>query len=134
MNRYIILLRGVNVGGKNLLPMKELKALLENSGFNNVTTYIQSGNLLLTGHEHPEKQIRELIQTHFGFTPETLVLTKDEFKLAISNCPFQKGNKQQKIKAQRYHRKPLGQDDIAELIPYHHHKMHKQAGFYLRLL
>ncbi|ACA85687.1 DUF1697 domain-containing protein [Shewanella woodyi] len=91
MNRYTILLRGVNVGGKNLLPMKELKALLENNGFNNVTTYIQSGNLLLTGHEHPEKKICELIQTHFGFTPETLVLTKDEFKLAISNCPFQKG-------------------------------------------
>ncbi|WP_064791975.1 DUF1697 domain-containing protein [Shewanella woodyi] len=89
MNRYIILLRGVNVGGKNLLPMKELKALLENNGFNNVTTYIQSGNLLLSDHEHPEKKISELIQIHFGFTPETLVLTEEEFKLALSSCPFQ---------------------------------------------
>lgn len=43
-------------------------------------------------------------------------------------------NKQQKIKAKRYHRKPLGQDDIAELIPYHYHKTHKLMDFYLRLL
>lgn len=89
MNTYITLLRGVNVGGKNLLPMKELTVLLESSGFENVKTYIQSGNIVLTSPKKPENTISALIVTKFGFAPEILTLSENEFNLAVSNNPYQ---------------------------------------------
>lgn len=79
MNRYIILLRGVNVGGKNILPMKELKSLLEHSGFKNVATYIQSINLILQADKRPARKIGTLIETTFGFNPDVLSFTEKEF-------------------------------------------------------
>ena len=47
MTAYLVLLRGINVGGRNRLPMAELRAVLEDLGFSNVSTYIASGNVLL---------------------------------------------------------------------------------------
>ena len=47
MKRYVVLLRGINVGGKNKVPMADLRACLEDLGFEDVTTYIASGNVLL---------------------------------------------------------------------------------------
>jgi uncharacterized protein (DUF1697 family) len=88
MKTYIILLRGVNVGGKNLLPMKELSTALESDGFKNVKTYIQSGNIVLKSDKRPENKIAALIQQNFGFTPEVLTLSEEEFKSAISNNPY----------------------------------------------
>jgi uncharacterized protein (DUF1697 family) len=88
MKTYIILLRGVNVGGKNLLPMIELRALLENNGFQNVKTYIQSGNIVLMANQRPRTEIGELIQREFGFTPEILILSEEEFKSAVVNNPY----------------------------------------------
>ena len=55
MNTYIILLRGVNVSGKNKLPMKDLKNALTTKGYVDVQTYIQSGNLVLKTEESEEK-------------------------------------------------------------------------------
>ena len=46
MNKYIALFRGINVGGKNILPMKELIDILENMGLKDIKTYIQSGNVV----------------------------------------------------------------------------------------
>ena len=48
MKTYIALFRGINVGGNNMLPMKALKALLEKNGCQEVRTYIQSGNVILS--------------------------------------------------------------------------------------
>lgn len=48
MTSYLVLLRGINVGGKNKVPMAELRSLLERLGFENVSTYIASGNVLLS--------------------------------------------------------------------------------------
>jgi uncharacterized protein (DUF1697 family) len=78
----------VNVGGKNLLPMKELKSLLENAGFDNVKTYIQSGNIVLKSAKSPEKIIGELIQANFGFTPEIMTLSESKFHTSVSNNPY----------------------------------------------
>ena len=47
MNTYVILMRGINVGGKNRIPMSGLKKCLEDLGFSNVSTYIASGNVIL---------------------------------------------------------------------------------------
>lgn len=89
MNNYVVLLRGVNVGGKNILPMKALCSLLNDSGFEGVKSYIQSGNLVLKSAQNPELGIAELIQTHFGFTPAVLALNENEFDSAVSKNPYQ---------------------------------------------
>lgn len=94
MNTYIILLRGVNVGGKNMLPMKELKLHLDDTGFKRVSTYIQSGNVVLQSDKDPESieslesTIEALIQSKFGFKSEVLVLTEKEFNFAVLNNPY----------------------------------------------
>ena len=67
MNTYVILLRGVNVGGKNILPMKDLCTLLQKHGFDNVKTYIQSGNVVLSSITTPGDDIATLIDSEFGF-------------------------------------------------------------------
>ena len=51
MKRYIALLRGINVGGHKKLKMTDLKLLFEDLGFENVTTYIQSGNVVFSAKE-----------------------------------------------------------------------------------
>ena len=51
MGRYVALLRGINVGGKNLIKMADLKACFEEHGFERVVTYIQSGNVLFESGE-----------------------------------------------------------------------------------
>lgn len=89
MKTYIILLRGINVGGNNLLPMKELQILLENTGFENVRTYIQSGNIILDSSKSPETDISSLISSQFGFEPIVLTLSKKEFESAVLDNPYQ---------------------------------------------
>lgn len=88
MSKFIILLRGVNVGGNNVLPMKELSLFLEKLGFDNVRTYIQSGNIVLTSDKRPDDRIGASIQTKFGFAPEVLVLIEREFHAVVENNPY----------------------------------------------
>ena len=85
VNTYIVLFRGINVGGKNLLPMKELVALLEANNFMNIRTYIQSGNVVLQSQKKPDSSIGSLVQSKFGFTPDILVLEESEFNSSIEN-------------------------------------------------
>jgi uncharacterized protein (DUF1697 family) len=59
MKTFIVLLRGINVGGKNLLPMRKLVGSLEALGLENVSTYIQSGNVV-SGVERMPSQIPKL--------------------------------------------------------------------------
>jgi len=92
MRTYIALLRGINVGGKNILPMSELVKRLEGLGLQHVKTYIQSGNVVFQSIRNPETeiagQIRQAIQKSHGFAPNTLVMSLAEFKEAIDNNPF----------------------------------------------
>jgi uncharacterized protein (DUF1697 family) len=92
MNTYIALFRGINVGGRNILPMAELRALLENLGCSNVQTYIQSGNVVL---QHPGKAVKRLsaqiggaVNEQYGFEPAVLILTHGEMKKAVEANPF----------------------------------------------
>jgi uncharacterized protein (DUF1697 family) len=61
MKPYVILLRGINVGGKNRIPMVELRNCLEKMGFSHVSTYIASGNVILTS-DMPVTKIKEKIE------------------------------------------------------------------------
>jgi len=92
MQTYIILLRGINVGGTHLLPMKELVRLLEENGYKGVSTYIQSGNIVLKSKNNPADEIGALIHKGFGFKPEIIALDKSEFSSAVSNNPYHSGS------------------------------------------
>jgi uncharacterized protein (DUF1697 family) len=89
---YIALFRGVNVGGKNLLPMKELVRLLEGLTCRNVRTFIQSGNAVLESPEEDRSllsgRITDEIRKEFGFAPHVLLLTLEELEQAVRDNPF----------------------------------------------
>jgi uncharacterized protein (DUF1697 family) len=78
MKTWIALLRGINVGGKHILPMKELVKLMESAGYSNIKTYIQSGNVVYQYATKPKKEIAVLIETKFGFKPDVFVLSQAE--------------------------------------------------------
>jgi uncharacterized protein (DUF1697 family) len=92
MKTYIALLRGINVGGKNALPMKELVALLENLDLQNVTTYIQSGNVVFRSNEKNPSGLSSKISTEIkrshGFEPHVLLLGIEEMEKVIESNPF----------------------------------------------
>lgn len=89
METWIALLRGINVGGKNILPMKELIKLMEENGFSDVRTYIQSGNVVFKSTSRSSDKIGSLIEGKFGFKPTVFVLSADELALSASNNPYQ---------------------------------------------
>lgn len=94
MRTYISMLRGINVSGKNIIKMDALKRLFEDLNFQNVTTYVQSGNVIFsfkpTDIKEMEKLISAEIEKHFRFKIPVIVLTTDELKDCIENNPFTK--------------------------------------------
>jgi len=88
MNTYILLFRGINVGGNNIMPMKALKALLQDAGCEQVKTYIQSGNVVLNATTETLEKIPQHIAQQFGFTPQVLVLTPQEFTQVYKDNPY----------------------------------------------
>ncbi|MBT8114031.1 MAG: DUF1697 domain-containing protein [Arenicella sp.] len=88
MDRYIALFRGINVGGKNIVPMKELASLMNDCGYENTQTYIQSGNVVFNSNKRPSTEIRELVEEKFGFKPEVLIVSRKELHQAIANNPY----------------------------------------------
>jgi uncharacterized protein (DUF1697 family) len=91
--RYVILLRGINVGGKNKVPMAELRKCLEDSGFAHVSTYIASGNVILESSQPASKvkaQIEQMLPQCFKLDTElikVLVLTRQQLQAVIDNKP-----------------------------------------------
>lgn len=92
MNTYIALLRGINIGGNHILPMKELVAILETLGFENIQTYIQSGNVVFrSGKKIGAKDAAEISGAIFrkkGFEPKVLLLSAKQLQDAIKHNPF----------------------------------------------
>lgn len=92
MNTYIALFRGINVGGNNILLMKDLAAVLKDLGCRNVKTYIQSGNVVFKIKPSNTNKLAEEISSRilhkFGFEPKVLLLELTEIQTAIDNNPF----------------------------------------------
>jgi uncharacterized protein (DUF1697 family) len=92
MDTWIALLRGINVGGKNILPMAELVQVLESLGLRDVKTYIQSGNVVFrSSGEVPASlsvDIASTIETRHGFRPHVLIVSADQWKDAMESNPF----------------------------------------------
>lgn len=91
MEKYIALLRGINVGGKNKLSMPLLKNAFENAGFSSVKTYINSGNIIFSYSKVDQKtliqKIEALIHDEFQLTIPVTVVTVDEINATLKNAP-----------------------------------------------
>lgn len=100
MNTYVALLRGINVGGRNKLPMRELTPLLAGLGLQNVKTYIQSGNVVFQSAEADLAQlaqaITDAIRQQHGFAPYVLILEQAAFAAAAAANPFPEGEREPK--------------------------------------
>ena len=102
MNTYALLIRGINVGGKNKVPMAELKRYLEEQGCQSVTTYIQSGNVIVQsklGAKALGPAIEAMLIEKFKLDSpviKVLVLTREQLQAIIANKPKGFGEQPQK--------------------------------------
>jgi uncharacterized protein (DUF1697 family) len=91
MTRYVALLRGINVGGKNLIKMTELKACFESLGLESVVTYIQSGNILFSADEADQFQLTRRIEgalsKTFNYKSRVVVRSQKEMKNIVARAP-----------------------------------------------
>ena len=92
MKTYVTILRGINVSGHNMIKMADLKKMFETLPFENVRTYIQSGNIVFNAKpendQNLEKLIHDSIQKTFSFSVPVIVLEEKELKIVQQNNPF----------------------------------------------
>lgn len=92
MQTFIALLRGINVGGQKKIPMSELRSILNNTSLQNVSTYIQTGNIFFQTSETNKIKLEHLIHTeikqHFGFDVDVLIVTNKDIQRILNACPF----------------------------------------------
>src|SRR5262245_3015731 len=91
MAQYLALLRGINVGGKNLIKMADLKGCFEAEGFANVATYIQSGNVLFEAESRsPAKlvgQVQDALARTFGYQAPVVLLSFQQLESIVAQAP-----------------------------------------------
>ena len=92
--RYVALLRGINVGGKNVLPMAALAEIFSGTGCRDVGTYIQSGNVVFSASPEVEERIPSLVATRiaerFGIRTTIVLRSSAELRRAAAGNPFLK--------------------------------------------
>lgn len=91
MIRYIVFLRGINVGGKNKVSMGELKQLFEENGFEDVVTYINSGNIIFSSNNSDEKKLKEeceiLIENKFQLSIPIFIISVQDLISTMEHAP-----------------------------------------------
>ena len=94
MKTHLALLRGINVSGHNMIKMDVLKTLLENAGFQNVRTYIQSGNVFVDSEEEHGAsigfKIKQEIFKELGLEVPVVVITKEDLEACFKNNSYLK--------------------------------------------
>ncbi len=89
--RVVALLRGINLGPNRRVAMPALRELLSGAGFEGVRTYVQSGNVVLSGRGSPgavARRIEQLIAEEFGFDVPVVVRTRDELAEVVARDPL----------------------------------------------
>ena len=91
MAKFLSLLRGINVGGKNVIAKDDLRACFEELGFESVRTYIQSGNILFRSSETGIAKLTEAIEaglsTRFSYAAQAVVLPERKYRSAVEAAP-----------------------------------------------
>jgi uncharacterized protein (DUF1697 family) len=94
---YVALLRGINVGGKHKLPMKELVDICSATQCGNVRTYIQSGNVVFTAPANVAQRLAPVlakrIEEHFGFAVPVILRSREQLQQVAQRNPFLKAGK-----------------------------------------
>ena len=89
--QYLALLRGINVGGSNIIKMADLKACFENMGFTDVATYIQSGNVLFRSAEKNKtkltQKIEKALSERFSYKSRMVVVAHKELRRIVDGAP-----------------------------------------------
>lgn len=119
MKKFVALLRGINVGGHNKLPMKQLRAELTVLGMQNVQTYIQSGNVIFEADSADPAalaaKISAAIEQHHGFAPRVLVLDEARWQTAVSQNPFPEATDDPKTLHLYFLEREAAQPDLEKL-------------------
>lgn len=99
MSTFLALLRGINVSGKKIIKMEDLRRLMGDAGYTNVKTYIQSGNVIFESGETSKdtlaRDIEALIEKQYGFDVTVIVTDKLSVEQAIDNNPFTVGREEE---------------------------------------
>jgi len=89
MARLVALLRGINLGAARRVPMADLRELMEELGYSDVRTVLQSGNVVFTGASKAAKQtLEQALDDRYGFTVDVIVRTMDELRAIADHDPF----------------------------------------------
>lgn len=116
MKTFISILRGINVAGKNKIPMADLKVMYEEIGGKDVITYIQSGNVIFDTKENDpqqlEKRVEKKILDKFGFKVPVVIRQEKELEKLIKDNPFLK----EKVDESKLHVTFLAQEPEADLV------------------
>jgi uncharacterized protein (DUF1697 family) len=91
VTRHVVLLRGVNIGPRNRIAMRELREALEGAGYEEVQTYLQSGNVVLSSDASPQQVARDceqLIARRFALDIPVVVRTRDELAAVVKRNPL----------------------------------------------
>ena len=101
MQRYIALLRGINVGGKNKISMKELKAGFEELGFRDVVTYLNSGNVIFSSEGYDPQALAEMIKAmikrYFSFDIAIYIIRQRDLQERLTHIPDWSGTEDKTI-------------------------------------
>lgn len=92
MSTFIALLRGINVSGKNKIPMADLRSHIVSAGFEDVRTYVQSGNLLVSckggSVARVRDEVHQVIESEFGFHIPVMVRTPKQWRSVVAGNPY----------------------------------------------
>lgn len=95
MTTYLALFRGINVSGKKIIKMEDLRKLMQDAGYTDVTTYIQSGNVVFGStsgsKEKIARAIEKLVEEKYGFDVTVFVIDRKHLEKAIANNPYADG-------------------------------------------
>ena len=120
MQRYAAFFRGINVGGRNMIKMETLRATLGSLGFENVKSYINSGNLVFetatVDQEAIGETIRVAVRIEFGFDIAVMVRSMDEIRSLIDDNPFEGQFENEKDLHVFFLREPLSDEQSSLLL------------------
>ena len=118
MTRHVVLLRGINIGPRNRVAMPALREQLTDAGFEDVRTYVQSGNVVLASKDPPDEVAREVerqIEQRFGLDVAVVVRTRAELAQVVKRNPLGDVATDPKRYQVSFLAEPLGREAIRKL-------------------